>query len=248
MGSKARFCKEILAIMLQDRKPDQWYVEPFAGGMNVICQVEGKRIANDNNKYLIEMWKGLTSGASYPKEISRELYVEARNSYNQSKKGAPDTMPPDLVGWIGWMASANGRFFDGGYAGSSYTETGDVRPYVRTAVDNIAKQVPAMCGVVFESKDYTKLEIPPNSLVYCDIPYKDTKQYSTSKGFSHDEFWEWASQLAAFGHTVFVSEYTAPAGFTSVWEKESKCTLAANGTYDGNTTKVSVEKLFKLSN
>ena len=62
MGSKARFTKEILPIILKERKPEQWYVEPFVGGMNVICEVGGKRIANDNNYYLIEMWKGLANG------------------------------------------------------------------------------------------------------------------------------------------------------------------------------------------
>ena len=55
MGSKARFTKEILSIVLKNRKPDQWYVEPFAGGMNVICEVQGKRIANDLHFYLIAM-------------------------------------------------------------------------------------------------------------------------------------------------------------------------------------------------
>ena len=45
MGSKARFTKEILPIILKDRKPEQWYVEPFAGGMNVICEVGEKKNA-----------------------------------------------------------------------------------------------------------------------------------------------------------------------------------------------------------
>ena len=49
MGSKARVAKEILPIILKDRVQDQWYVELFAGGMNVICEVEGNRIANDIN-------------------------------------------------------------------------------------------------------------------------------------------------------------------------------------------------------
>jgi DNA adenine methylase len=47
MGSKAKFSKEILPIILKDRTAEQWYVEPFAGGMNMICEVGGKRIAND---------------------------------------------------------------------------------------------------------------------------------------------------------------------------------------------------------
>lgn len=32
MGSKNRIAKEILPIILRDRKPNQWYVEPFVGG------------------------------------------------------------------------------------------------------------------------------------------------------------------------------------------------------------------------
>ncbi len=34
MGSKARIANEILPIVLESRSVDQYYVEPFAGGMN----------------------------------------------------------------------------------------------------------------------------------------------------------------------------------------------------------------------
>lgn len=75
MGSKARFTKEILPIILKDRKPEQWYVEPFAGGMNAICEVKGNRIANDIHYYLIEMWRKLVGGW-IPKKITKEEYLE----------------------------------------------------------------------------------------------------------------------------------------------------------------------------
>ena len=35
MGSKARFAKDLLPIILKDRQPNQVYLEPFAGGMNM---------------------------------------------------------------------------------------------------------------------------------------------------------------------------------------------------------------------
>ena len=44
MGSKARFAKEILPITLQGRKPNQYYVEPFVGGCNIMDKVKGNRI------------------------------------------------------------------------------------------------------------------------------------------------------------------------------------------------------------
>jgi len=53
MGSKTRIAKHILPIILKNRKPGQWYVEPFAGGMNTIYQISGNSLASDNNKYLI---------------------------------------------------------------------------------------------------------------------------------------------------------------------------------------------------
>lgn len=55
MGGKARFAKEILPIILKDREEGQWYVEPFAGGKNIIDKVENPRIANDINPYVIAM-------------------------------------------------------------------------------------------------------------------------------------------------------------------------------------------------
>ena len=52
MGSKNRYAKEILPIILKDRYDGQWYVEPFAGGFNVIDKVKGNRMANDSNYYV----------------------------------------------------------------------------------------------------------------------------------------------------------------------------------------------------
>ena len=61
--------------------------------------------------------------------------------------------------------------------------------------------------------DYRNIKIPKNSIIYCDIPYKGSKQYSTSKDFNHDEFWEWCRDMSKQGHTVFISEYSAPKDF-----------------------------------
>lgn len=67
MGSKARIAKHILPIVLKDRREGQWYVEPFAGGMNTICLVDGHRIASDANPYLIQMWRAIKYDADMPK-------------------------------------------------------------------------------------------------------------------------------------------------------------------------------------
>lgn len=58
LGGKTRIAKEILPIILADRKEGQYFVEPFCGGCNVTANVSGNRIANDYNEYLIAMFRG----------------------------------------------------------------------------------------------------------------------------------------------------------------------------------------------
>ena len=114
MGSKNRIAKHILPIILKDRKENQYYVEPFVGGANIIDKVDGLRIGNDANKYLIAMWKGLQENLERPYFIDKDLYSLARTAFNNQDNTKFNDF---LIGWIGWMGSYNGRFFDGGYAG-----------------------------------------------------------------------------------------------------------------------------------
>jgi DNA adenine methylase len=246
MGSKNRFAKELLPIILKDRTDGQYYVEPFAGGMNMIDKVSGNRIASDNNKYLIAMWNGILDEREKPNDIPKDLYSVARDVFNSKEKGFNHIMEMDdfMIGWIGFMGSANGRFFEGGYSGKSNTKIGTTRDYISESIRNIEKQIPKMLDIVLKSCDYRDLIIPNNSIIYCDIPYGGTKQYSTSKEFNYREFYSWCRNQSKNGHTVFISEYSMPRDFKCVWEKETKSSLSANGKSGGN--KVSTEKLFKL--
>ena len=59
MGSKNRIAKHILPIMLAECEKQgitKW-VEPFVGGANMIDKVEGPRIGNDSNPYLIASFR-----------------------------------------------------------------------------------------------------------------------------------------------------------------------------------------------
>lgn len=210
MGSKNRIAKEILPIILQNRGANQCYVEPFCGGLGTLDKVDGYRIASDKNKYLIAMWIGLQNNRSRPRVIPKDLYDRARTEYNNGTNIEFDDF---LIGWIGWMASFNGRFFDGGYSGVTAT-----RNYIDEQIRNTERQIDKIQDVVFISCDYRDLLFPDNSIIYCDIPYKGTKQYSTSKNFNHSDFWQWVRDISVKGHEVFVSEYDAPEDFVCVWD------------------------------
>lgn len=133
------------------------------------------------------------------------------------------------------MGSFNGRFFDGGYSGKT-----EKRDYVSEQIRNTEKQLDLLLGIDFQSGSYDTIEIPENSIIYCDIPYLGTKQYATSKDFDHDKFWEWCRMMTRKGHEVFISEYHAPDDFECVWSK--MVTNSMNTTL----THKAVEKLFKF--
>lgn len=235
MGSKTRIAKDILPIILKDRKPGQFYVEPFCGGCNVIDKVEGKRIANDINPYLIRMWQTLLTRWDPPRIISREYYNDVRRCY---KEGTSDYNFAE-IGWVGFMGSYNGRFFDGGYSGHHVKINGGHRDYIKENIKNTLNQVGSLRRVHFSCSDYRNMRLPNEPcIIYCDPPYKGVKKYSYS--IDHDEFWEWCRDIKYDGHKVFISEYEAPEDFTCVWEQPVK--TAINQTITKNAT----EKLFTL--
>ena len=232
MGSKRRIAKHILPIILKDRKPNQYYVEPFMGGCNSLCEVDGLRIGNDYNEYLVELWKGIINNNDLIYDIPKELFDKGRHQFNNRHDYGLSKFE---IGWIGFMAGFNGRFYGGGYSGKHKN-----RDYVKEQINNTLKQVEKLKGVEFYSCSYNELNIPKNSIIYCDPPYKDTKQYDVKDKFNHEEFYDWCRYMKEQGHTIFISEYNMPSDFICVWEMEVKVSIRPTKTIK------QIEKLFTL--
>lgn len=229
MGSKARIAKEILPIILKDRKPEQWYVEPFVGGANMIDKVKGKRIGNDYNEYIYELLIALRDGWQPPMEISEEYYKAIKTDNSKYDKC--------LVGYVGSQLTFGATWF-----GTYRRDKVGKRNYSDEARRNVLKQAPQLKGIEFYNLNYLELQIPDNSLIYCDPPYKGTFGYEKNKEFNHTEFWQWCRDKTNEGHVVFVSEYNAPADFECIWSKQ--LTQVINNTSD--KTPKPTEKLFTL--
>lgn len=224
MGSKRKIRKEIIDVMMSYRLNNEPFIDMFCGGCHVIEMVDGIRIANDKNRYLIAMWEGLLEDRKRPYIIDKELYSRARCEYNNGTNIEFDDF---LIGWIGFMGSYNGRFFDGGYSGHDVNG----RDYISENIRNTESQIHNLRGVMFNSLDYSELMLYKPCIIYCDIPYRDTKQYSISKDFDYDKFYSWCFAMRDFGHIVFVSEYNMPDGFECVWSKEVTNSLNTTKTY-----------------
>jgi len=223
MGSKNKIAKLILPQMLE-KKGDSVWVEPFVGGANMIDKLDGIRIGNDSNKYLISLLKAIQNGWTPPTEISKEYYYEIKS--NKEK------YPNELIGFVGFLCSFGGKWF-GGYAantkGDNYAERGS---------RCLVKQSKNLKDITFYNLDYRELILPNNSIIYCDPPYKCTTKYKDE--FDHDIFWNWCRLKHDEGHTIFVSEYNAPDDFVCIKEVKIKTTLDKNSQYER------VEKLFTL--
>lgn len=119
-----------------------------------------------------------------------------------------DNYPDWYVGFVGFVCSFRGIFF------CSYVS-----------------------DVIFKCSSYDALDIPANSIIYCDPPYNGTTKYKDN--FDSDAFWQWCRDKAKEGHTVYVSEYNAPEDFKCIWEKQINSNL-------GGTSKTATEKLFTI--
>lgn len=223
-GSKNRIAKDILPIILKNRNPRQWYVEPFVGGGNMIDKVEGKRIGADINQYLIKALKFIRDT---PEKIPLNNLEYSEQDFNAAKKSNLDN-PLDCFAMFNYTF---GSKFKGSWAKNKRGSD-----YVKESVQGCLKQSENLKGVILKHCSFLNLQIPDKSIIYCDPPYKNTSGYGID--FNHDIFWDWVRTKVSEGHSVFVSEYQAPDDFVCVWEKEI---LSTSGV---SNTKKATEKLF----
>lgn len=243
MGSKNRITKYIVPIIqkyIDDNKIKRYY-EPFLGGANVIDKVKcDYKIGSDLNQYLIALLNRVKSKQPLYDSVSKELYDKARIAfYNNDNSEFQDWQ----IGCIGFLASYNGRGFSGGYAKPGYEQTKHgqrFRDYYQESKRNILAQADSLQDVNMFACDYRDLNNTyelQNFVIYCDPPYKNTKQYENSHKFNYDEFWDCMRNWSK-NNIVLISEMEAPDDFDCIWKQDVSRSIKANDK------ERAVEKLF----
>lgn len=230
MGSKAKFAKELIPIVQKyiDDNNIKTYIEPFVGGANVIDKIKCEtRIGNDYDSLVIDLLKDYTTDLKLPELPSKEHYYDVRDNADKYDKAYRSA--------ILLFASYNARVYGGCYGAFANTKDGTVRNYFQEAKRNFEKQLPNLKDIIFINKDYRELDVPKNSLIYCDPPYQKGIGYESD--FDHCIFWDWVREKSK-NNIVLVSEYEAPSDFKVVWKQQVK-------THMNNRNKIDrVEKLF----
>lgn len=235
-GGKSKLADQISGYLNGVIQPGQSYYEPFCGSLNVSCRIHASRIhISDSHYELIQMWlQAFRHGVdSFPNTVSEGQYIDARDN--------PLT-PGYLKGFIGFGCSFGGKYF-GGYARDS--RNGGVN-FATVAKRAILKKVDHMMINFSDQPDDATLRIScapysdilpvPNSVIYCDPPYKGKTGYKGAGEFDYDDFLRVARGWANDGHTVLISGYLScvPEGAVVVWSQESKqCVRSSDGTQQG---------------
>lgn len=210
-GGKARISKHLCEFLNKQINDGTVFVDMFCGSCNIVSKIKAKtRYANDLHKELISMWKCVQSGGELPSNISEEQYRHIKNN----------DAPLWLKGFVGFGCSYSGKWWGG------YCRDGGTRNYCSNAKNSTLKKMETLQDVIFSNLNYLDFDTSSfndNTVVYCDIPYKNTTGYCV-EAFSHEVFYSWAKCLSDKGVKIFVSEYSqnVPDGWNVVWEKTSK--------------------------
>lgn len=238
MGSKAKIAKDILPIMLEDIE-NKYFVDLFTGGGNLLQFIDAKNIiANDINPYTIAFLERVKNeGVNWLPKNNKEF---TENHYNYVKDNK-DKFKKSVLGHVGYNLSFGGKWFGGWCRGKN--SKGNWRDYVDEQYRATIKLYNNMKdkNIQFINKSYDEVNIPKNSIVYCDIPYKNTTKYNAVNGFNHDKFYDWCKNMKNGGVSIYISEYDMPDDFTCIWQKEVRMTLDVKSNSD-----IRVEKLFTL--
>lgn len=79
-------------------------------------------------------------------------------------------------------------------------------------------------SLITSALDFSKIEIKPDSVIYCDPPYRGTDVYDKEQAFDYDRFYDWCCEQK---EPVFVSEYWMPEDrFEPIAEFAHRSTLS----------------------
>lgn len=232
-GGKSRIAKDI-ATQLGGHRENLTLVSLFCGACNIESKVEGytRIICNDNQKYLIALFKALQNGYIPPDYVSEEDYKYIREHKDEN---------PALTGFVGFGCSFGGKWF-GGYARDAAHDN-----YALRAKKSLERKMKTLMDVEFMCEDYRNVILPDNCIVYADPPYHGTTGYSGEK-FDTQCFWEYMRKISE-SHIVYISELKAPDDFKAMWQKKVTRTLDVNKNNQfSSTEKLYVHEKYCINN
>ena len=244
MGGKSKLVKYIVGFLAESLAHHNGrLVEPFVGGFNIVPRLEKDHpgairsaLCGDLHLGLITLWRAVQSGWTPPTELSESEYHKLKAKNDQADP---------LTAFAAFGCSFGGKEW-GGYARPATAPNGCVRKYPPQAHNAIMRKFSRMpANLMFIHSPYDDLDVTEPSVWYCDPPYANTAKYKTGD-FDSERFFAWCESLVADGHTVYVSEFSAPEHWQVVWEKDRAVHMGLKRANNGEKRKRAVDKLYRV--
>lgn len=217
-GSKSRLAKYIVPI-INSYTENKVFIDACCGGCNIVANPKynitaEKKIAYDNNKYLIALLNKFKTDKPDFINVSEQEYNNVKNN--------KDKYDDWYVGYVGFLSSFGAGFFNG-YARDN------TRNRTLGAYRGICKQ--DFSNIEIKQQDLFDLSAT-NAVIYIDPPYKNSKKFKIP--FDYDKFLDKAKELSR-NNIVLVSEQTVPDDVEILMTKEIKMTMNTKGNYKSRT-------------
>lgn len=230
----ARYIANIVTNLMADRKQ---FVDLFCGGCSVTCTIPKtfKRVANDANPYLMALLKWYQAGNRFKAPITQTMFEEARTRVTKILKRSGNPVV-DLtkveslkdvayLAWCAYIGSASGEFF-GTFCGK---QTGSAKDMTYYNESQLVKTATCIQNVKLSCVNYLDLKLEAPSVIYCDPPWKGLGNYALTM-YNPDEFYEWCVKTKKSGHTILLSEVSAPEDLFKL-VKRSGVSTSSYGLY-----------------
>lgn len=245
MGGKFRIAKYIVdyinSIGLCENIQD--YYEPFMGGCSVgeLVTIPNRHLS-DINKHIVALMQKVQDGMWEYEFITNEMWHKIKDDRFENK-----IYPEWLTGWCSVACSFRGRCFEG-YAGEYFDKTyGNTVNPQEQCYRSLQRERGNLLGIDFQHRQYNEIGKPYHAIIYCDAPYRNTKQYTMVETFDFEEYDEWLIEMAK-DNLVLISEYSMVGKHTDKFIEVDRWTLNSSigsGLTDDET---SVERLYYVKN
>ena len=193
--SKEEVADSIVAAIESRTIGNTYYNEPFVGGGNIISKVSfERRIGADIDPNVI---RALRLVRDYPGQVPD--FVDEKY-YNECQQKAFIKFLHSTECYTLFASSINGVYC-GGY---------ELNPDLKSEAIEQSKLIKDVDLLI---QHYENTHFEPESVIYCDPPHFN---------FDWLMFWLWAGDLAAAGHSVFVSVPSAPDSWECIMDCEGE--------------------------
>lgn len=241
MGSKLRIAPYITQYIndIAFNEGITEYYEPFMGGCSVgeLVQIQNRHLS-DINPHMVALMKKVQEGMWDYTYITREEWYKIKDDRHENK-----LYPAWLTGWCSVACSFRGRCFEG-YAGE-YPDgiTGKIVNPQLQVYNSLCKERENLLGIDFKNIKYNEIGKPYHSIIYCDAPYRGTKQYTMVESFDFEAYDNWLLEMAK-DNLVLISEYSMAGKYTRKFKQLDEWQLNKSIGAGQTDDETSVERLY----